>query len=97
MAHVTLIQSGISALADDCLSHGEAVALAIGVDAETVAPIRTGALRMSANVEEIARGIWRISFGRGLLDGRAVYQELGTSKMRAQPYLRPAAYQRRAM
>jgi hypothetical protein len=97
MARIELVRSGIAALADDCLSHGEAVALAIGVDAEAIAPVRTGALRMSADVEEIARGIWRISFGRGLPDGRAVYQELGTSKMRAQPYLRPAAYQRRAM
>lgn len=97
MARIELVRSGIAALADECLSHGGAVALAIGVDAEAAAPIRTGALRMSADVEEIARGVWRISFGRGLPDGRAVYQELGTSKMRAQPYLRPAAYQRRAM
>lgn len=97
MAHVELNRGGIAALADECLSHGEGAALAMGVDAETFAPVRTGALKISIQVVEIGRGIWRIIAGTGLPDGRAVYNELGTSKMAAQPYIRPAVYQKRAL
>jgi hypothetical protein len=97
MAHVDLNQSGIAALADDCLRHGAEAALAMGVDAETYAPIRTGALKRSVRVDDVGRGIWRISSGRGLPDARAIYNELGTSKMAAQPHIRPAVYQKRAL
>lgn len=97
MAHVEIDRAGCTRLADHALSRAEEFPLAIGVDAEALAPVRTGALKLSGDVEEIGRGIWRISFGRGLPDGRALFQELGTSKMRAQPYLRPAAYQFRAL
>jgi hypothetical protein len=97
MAHVELDRAGIAALADECLSHGEHAALAMGVDAETFAPIRTGALKISVEVVEVGRGIWRIIAGRGLPDGRAVYNELGTSRMAAQPYIRPAVFQKRAL
>jgi hypothetical protein len=97
MAHVVLNQSGIAALADECLDHGATAALAMGADAQVFAPVRTGALRASIGVDEIGRGVWRIHAGRGLPDGRAVFNELGTSRMRAQPYLRPAVYQGRAL
>lgn len=97
MAHVVLDQGGMSALADYVLNRVSEIPLAIGVDAEALAPVRTGALKLSIHVSEIGRGIWRISAGTGLPDGRAVFQELGTSKMRAQPYLRPALYQQRAL
>lgn len=97
MARIVLHQGEIAALADACLDHGADAALAMGVDATILAPVRTGALRASVGVDEIARGIWRIHAGRGLPDGRAVFNELGTSKMRAQPYLRPAVYRQRAL
>jgi hypothetical protein len=97
MAHVVLDQGGLARLADHVLERASAIPLAIGIDAETLAPVRTGALKISINVSEIGRGIWRISAGEGLPDGRAVYQEMGTSKMRAQPYLRPSVYQQRVM
>lgn len=97
MAHVELDRAGTAALADYVLERVSAIPLAIGVDAEVLAPVRTGALKLSVDVREIGRGYWRISAGTGLPDGRAVYQELGTSKMRAQPYLRPAVYQQRAI
>jgi hypothetical protein len=97
MAHVEIDRAGMARLADHVLRRASEIPLAIAVDAEALAPIRTGALRASADVAEIGRGIWRISFGKDLPDGRAVYQELGTSKMRAQPYLRPAVYQQRAL
>jgi hypothetical protein len=97
MAHVELDRAGLARLADHVLSRAAEIPLAIGVDAEALAPVRTGELKLSVRVDEIGRGIWRISAGTGLPDGRAVFQELGTSKMRAQPYLRPAAYQMRAL
>jgi hypothetical protein len=97
MARVELDRGGIERLADHVLSRVAEIPLAIGIDAEALAPVRTGALKLSIQVTEIGRGIWRISAGTGLPDGRALYQEMGTSKMRAQPYLRPAAYQIRAL
>jgi len=97
MARVELYEPGLRALGDHVLERASAIPLAIGIDAEALAPVDTGALELSVSVDEIGRGIWRISAGTGLPDGRAVFQELGTSKMRAQPYLRPAAYQQRAL
>ena len=97
MARIDLDRGGIAALADECLRHGADAALAMAVDATIFSPVRTGALRSSIGVDEVGRGIWRIHAGRGLPDGRAVYNELGTSKMRAQPYIRPAVYQKRAL
>jgi hypothetical protein len=97
MAHVDLDRAGLARLADHVLSRAAEIPLAIGVDAEALAPVRTGELKLSIRVDEIGRGIWRISAGTGLPDGRAVFQELGTSKMPAQPYIRPAAYQMRAL
>jgi hypothetical protein len=97
MARVELDRGGMAALAEHVLSRFGDVALEIGVDAERLAPVDTGALKLSVDVREIGRGIWRISAGTGLPDGRAVYQELGTRYMRAQPYIRPALYRQRAL
>lgn len=97
MAHVELDRGGMARLADHVLARVSELPLAMGVDAEALSPVRTGELKLSIHVAEIGRGIWRISAGTGLPDGRAVYQELGTSKMRAQPYIRPAVYQKRAL
>lgn len=96
MAQVVLDRAGMAALAEHVLSKFADVALEMGVDAERLAPVDTGALKLSINVHSIGRGMWRISAGTGLPDGRAVYQELGTRYMRAQPYLRPAVYRVRA-
>lgn len=95
MARVVIDQAGCEALADYVLSRAEAVPLAQGIDAERFAPVLTGALKLSIHVQEVGRGHWRISAGTGLPDGRAVYNELGTSRMAAQPYIRPAMYQQR--
>lgn len=58
--------------------------------AQQLAPQDTGALKASKLVEPVRAGRWRVSFGRGLPDARAVHQEYGTSRMPAQPYLTPA-------
>ena len=95
MARVVIDHAGMNRLADYVLSRAAAVPLAQGVDAERLAPVLTGALKLSIDVREIGRGHWRISAGTGLPDGRAVYNELGTEKMAAQPYIRPSMYQQR--
>lgn len=65
----------------------------IGDLAQQFAPVDTGALKDSKVVERVAPGQWRVSFGRGLPDIRAVAQEYGTISQPAQPYLTPAATQ----
>lgn len=86
---------GLDALGQYVKGRAADAAIAMGVDAETLAPVDTGALKVSVDVIEVTDQKWRIIAGRGLPDGRAVYQELGTSKMRAQPYIRPAVLQDR--
>ena len=61
------------------------VAMGISDQASANAPVRTGALRDSMVVEKTAGGATITAD-----TGYSSYVELGTSKMRAQPYLRPA-------
>lgn len=97
MARVDIDETGFAGLKDLVIGKFADVALAMGVDAERFAPVDTGALKTSVHVDDVAPGAWRITAGTGLPDGRAVYQEQGTSKMAAQPYIRPAVYQQRAV
>lgn len=60
--------------------------------ARQLAPKDTGALAASGRLEPDAPAARvEVRFGDGLPDARAVYQEYGTSRMAAQPYLTPAA------
>ena len=57
------------------------------------APVDTGALRDSGHIEKEDEITYLIVFDAPVLDGQgsyARYVEEGTSKMDAQPYLRPA-------
>ena len=61
--------------------------------AQDNAPVLTGALRDSGHVEKEDEITYLIIFDAPVLDGSgsyARYVEEGTSKMDAQPYLRPA-------
>ena len=71
----------------------QAAAEHIGDLAQQLAPFDTGELRDSKVVEQVGPSRWRVSFGRGLPDIRAVAQEYGTRSSPAQPYLTPAAEQ----
>jgi hypothetical protein len=64
----------------------ERVAKAVAEDARRYAPVRTGLLVSRINAE--GNRVWART-------GYAVYVELGTRHAPAQPYLRPALYQRR--
>lgn len=54
-------------------------------DARRYAPVDTGALKASGRVTRMGPELWRISFGAGLPDARAVYQEVGTGGWFFQP------------
>lgn len=69
---------------------------AIYEDSQRYVPVLTGELKASGR-KSYADGRGEVAYGEGLPDARAVYQEAGTSKMSAQPYLRPAAYRRRTL
>lgn len=59
---------------------------AIVGDAKIRAPVATGALRNSIDAEEKNKLLWHIHDGVEY----GIFQELGTSRMRAQPFLTPA-------
>lgn len=63
---------------------------AIYDDSQRFVPVLTGDLKASGR-KEIHGGTGIVRYGDAIVD-YAVYQEVGTSKMAAQPYLRPAAY-----
>lgn len=54
-------------------------------EARQRAPIESGALKASGRVIRIGDQHWKIIFGEGLPDGRAVYQEVGTGPHFYQP------------
>jgi HK97 gp10 family phage protein len=63
-------------------SHAHSIAAA----ARQLAPVKTGELRDSIAVSESSLGAVRVVAGAP----HAVYVELGTSRMSARPFLRPA-------
>lgn len=70
---------------------------AIFEDSQRYVPVLTEALKRSGRTEYDG-GTGYVVYGGGPEDvDYAVYQELGTSIMDAQPYLRPAAYRVRAL
>lgn len=54
-------------------------------EARMGAPIDSGALKASGRVIRMGAELWRIIFGEGLPDARAVYQEVGTGPHFYQP------------
>lgn len=62
------------------------VARDMQADAQQRAPIDTGNLKGSADLTQPAPFTWRLTFTADY----ALYQELGTRRMRARPYMVPA-------
>lgn len=89
-SNLSAIRAGLQQAIDQGI---HAAAEMVGDLAQQLAPVDTGALRESKIVEPVTPGHWRVSFGRGLPDIRAVAQEFGTRSQPAQPYLTPAAAQ----
>lgn len=84
------IRAGLPAAIDEGVHRG---CEHVGDLAQQLAPEDTGELKASKLVEQVRVGRWRVSFGRGLPDIRAIAQEYGTLHAPAQPYLTPALHQ----
>lgn len=68
------------------------LAALIHADSQRYVPVLSGDLRASGRIE-CDGSTWLVVYGGGESDvDYAGYQEFGTTKMQAQPYLRPAAY-----
>lgn len=90
-------QAHIDALCDRL---ADRVAHAIASDARRYAPVDTGALRAGIDSEPAVNGHARVGASRDVPGDDPhvpTYVELGTRNMAAEPYLRPAAYQKRAV
>jgi HK97 gp10 family phage protein len=95
---VELDWGGIEALRNAVIHKADEIADEIAADASMRAPRDTGTLSVSITKKRVAVTRWHITAApRHPRDGRAyaIYPEFGTRRMRAQPYLRPAAYTRR--
>jgi HK97 gp10 family phage protein len=77
------IAASIGGNADQALS---AVAFQVEAEAKVRAPVDTGALKNSIHAERKRRGLYWVADGVEY----GIYQELGTSRMAAQPFLVPA-------
>ncbi len=55
--------------------------------AKTLAPVDTGALKNSIHTLRVGKRLWRVEDGVEY----GIYQELGTYKMAAHPFMSPAA------
>jgi hypothetical protein len=97
MSEIRIDQGGVDSLAEYVQTRLGRLAGQMVDDARRLAPVDTGALKASGRVTRMSAELWRISFGGGLPDGRAVYNELGTVNMPAQPYIRPAVYRERSL
>ncbi len=67
----------------------KAVAFQVEGIAKTLAPVDTGALRNSIHTEKMEEGTYMVADGVEY----GIYQELGTHKMAAHPFLVPALEQ----
>jgi hypothetical protein len=107
MGEIEVNQAGIDQLAQFVRDRvGGRLAGQMVDDARRLAPKDTTALSLTGRVVRMGPELWRIVFGEGLPDGRAIYQEMGTEWlmpngktriMKAQPYIRPSVYRERSL
>jgi len=62
------------------------IAFDVETDAKRLAPVRFGFLRNSIHTLQLKKMAWRVQDGVEY----GVFQELGTSRMKAQPFFTPA-------
>lgn len=86
MSSIEIDQTGMDALKSFVQDRvGGRIAGQMVDDARRYAPVESGALKASGRVIRMGAELWRISFGEGLPDARAVYQEVGTGGEFYQP------------
>ncbi len=90
---VVIDRSGVNLVLESALRVRDEVAEEIAADMRRYVPVLSGDLRgtiRTALSAAVAR-IWIGDVGAGI--DYHLYQEFGTSRMQAQPYIRPAVYQ----
>lgn len=86
MSTIEIDSAGMAALTDFVRDRvGGGLSGRMVGDARAGAPIESGALKATGRVIRLGPELWRIIFGEGLPDGRAVYQEVGTGSSFAHP------------
>jgi len=87
-------ESGLTSLRIEAEGNAvEPLADAIFDDSQRYVPVLSGDLKRSGRIEHVDHRTRMVVYGGGPDEvDYAVYQEIGTSKMAAQPYLRPSAY-----
>lgn len=97
MARVRVVMdaSGLNRLGRVVDEHVHQITDMIANDARRYVPVLSGAL-LSTIEKEHLDGEGRVYCGGGGVDYH-LYQEFGTSKMAAQPYMRPALYTPRSL
>lgn len=85
MSTIEIDSGGMSALADFVRDRAGRLPGQMVDEARAQAPRDTGALASTGRVIRLGPELWRIIFGEGLPDARAVYTEVGTGPHFAQP------------
>lgn len=85
MSHIEIDNGGMNALADFVRQRAGRIPGQMVDDARRHAPVDTSALMASGRVIRLGPELWRVIFGEGLPDARAVYQEVGTGPHFYQP------------
>lgn len=91
-----IVSRGMTVLQQAMIESAETLASS----AQSRAPIDTGTLRASIHVEDVqasANGVTAKVATGGEASEYAVFQELGTSKMAAQPFMTPAVADHQAL
>jgi HK97 gp10 family phage protein len=94
--HVPQVIRAVETHADNCV---ESIAKGIQSKAQAKAPVRTGALREGIKAESAGAHTWNVtaaSTDGGADREYAEYNEYGTRKMAAQPFMKPGYEEARA-
>lgn len=100
MARVVMSRTGqarVHQTVDHALSR---VARMVANDAQRYAPVDTGAMRAGIEAEDGRSGVARVSVSRNVPGDDPnvpIYVEYGTRHMGAEPFMRPALFQRRVL
>lgn len=96
MARVTINSAGLAAVLAAARDYRDQLTEEIADDSRRYVPILSGDLRASIRTDLGGPEVAVIWYGDVAADvDYHLYQEFGTSRMDAQPYIRPAVYQYR--
>jgi hypothetical protein len=85
VSHINIDDGGMASLADFVRNRAGRIPGQMVDDARAGAGVQSGALKASGRVIRMGPELWRVIFGEGLPDARAVYTEVGTGPHFSQP------------